>query len=162
MTGLAPGDVSLVTSTSNVSQAVITIDGSGRDYTISVSNVITSGQVSLTLPAGAAVDALGNQSVASTAVDNTVTLQILASASITGRVVNSAGRGLGIVRVVINLPGGETRYTQTNPFGYYRFINAPTGSATITVSRKNMAPVVRNFFLVQNTAGFDFTIDYSQ
>lgn len=162
VTGLGPGDVSLVTSSSNVSQAVITIEGSGNDYTISVSNVITSGQVRLTIPAGGVIDALGNQNAASTAVDNTVTLQIPASASITGRVVNSAGRGLGMVRVVINLPGGETRYTQTNPFGYYRFINAPTGSATITVSRKNMAPVVRNFFLVQDTTGFDITIDYSQ
>ena len=61
-----------------------------------------------------------------------------ADATVSGRVISPSGRGLGGVRVTII--GGdmtEPRYTQTNPFGYYRFTELQAGNTfVITVSAK--------------------------
>lgn len=62
-----------------------------------------------------------------------------ADATISGRVISPAGRGLSGVRVIIS--GGnltESHYTQTNPFGYFRFVDLEVGATyVITVSAKN-------------------------
>ena len=55
-----------------------------------------------------------------------------AGASINGRIINSTGRGLG--QVIIILTGGaliEPIYARTNPFGYYHFEDVPTGGTYI-------------------------------
>jgi hypothetical protein len=61
------------------------------------------------------------------------------TATISGRVTRANGNGLGNVRVVLagdylNPP----RYTMTNPFGYYRFLNVPSYfTYQVTASAKN-------------------------
>ncbi len=61
-----------------------------------------------------------------------------AESTISGRAVNASGRGLGNVRVMLyggNLP--YPIYTQTNPFGYYRFENITVGQTYVmSVSSK--------------------------
>ncbi|HVE58033.1 MAG TPA: FG-GAP-like repeat-containing protein [Pyrinomonadaceae bacterium] len=76
VTGLTASDISLSGSTANVSSAVINVTGSGNVYTVSVSGITSSGQVRASVIAGAAADALGNPSLASTSSDNTVTVSI--------------------------------------------------------------------------------------
>lgn len=62
-----------------------------------------------------------------------------AGANISGRVVSAKGRGLG--RVSVSVTGGnltQPRYTQTNPFGYYRFKDLEAGqSYVVSVRAKN-------------------------
>jgi hypothetical protein len=50
-----------------------TITGSGTTYNVAVSGMARAGTVMITIPAGAAQDAAGNDSGASTSVDHTVT-----------------------------------------------------------------------------------------
>lgn len=72
VTGFTPGDVA-VTGTAGGTKTV-TVTGSGATYTVTVtlSGSPTSGSVIVNIPANAAVDALGNQSEASTSTDNIV------------------------------------------------------------------------------------------
>ena len=75
VTGFTTTDVSLTGSTANVSSATKTVSGSGTIYTVTISNVSANGgTVVASLPASAAQDAAGNLSLASTSVDNSVTL----------------------------------------------------------------------------------------
>lgn len=46
---------------------------------------------------------------------------------LSGRVVTSDGRGISNARVTLTDSQGNVIYAQTNPFGYYRFINLPPG-----------------------------------
>jgi subtilisin-like proprotein convertase family protein len=72
VTGFTSGDV-VVTGTAGGTKTV-TVTGSGATYTVTValSGSPTSGSVIVSIPANAAVDALGNQSESSTSTDNTV------------------------------------------------------------------------------------------
>lgn len=70
VTGFASGDV-VVSGTAGGSRSV-TISGSGATYNVSVSGMTGSGTVIVSIPAGAAQDAAGNDSTASTSADNTV------------------------------------------------------------------------------------------
>jgi hypothetical protein len=66
-----------------------------------------------------------------------------ASASVGGRVMTSNGQGVFYAFVSIIDSNGNSRVAITNPFGYYRFDNVPTGvSYTIEVASKlyNFAP----------------------
>ncbi|HSG87643.1 MAG TPA: Ig-like domain-containing protein, partial [Pseudomonadales bacterium] len=55
---------------------VASVTGSGASYTVSVSGMSASGTVVATIGAGAATDAAGNASLASTSTDNTVFFQV--------------------------------------------------------------------------------------
>jgi len=62
-----------------------------------------------------------------------------AETTITGTVQTLDSRGVSGVRLVLVLPSGEQRYTQTNPFGNFRFDRVPAGqSVTITPTKKRM------------------------
>jgi hypothetical protein len=56
-----------------------------------------------------------------------------------GRVLASAlGRGLSSARITLTDGLGNVTYTQTNPFGYFRFLNLVPGSTyTVSVSHKS-------------------------
>ncbi|HNU08112.1 MAG TPA: carboxypeptidase-like regulatory domain-containing protein, partial [Pyrinomonadaceae bacterium] len=57
--------------------------------------------------------------------------------TMTGRVVGASGRGAWRVLVSLTEPGGNIRYTYTNPFGYYRFPNITTWETyTVKVQAK--------------------------
>ena len=77
VTGLSSADISLAGSTANVSSAVINVTGSGSVYTVSVGNVTSGGQVRASVVAGAATDAVGNPTFASTSSDNSVTVRVV-------------------------------------------------------------------------------------
>ncbi|MDQ3748896.1 MAG: carboxypeptidase-like regulatory domain-containing protein [Acidobacteriota bacterium] len=57
--------------------------------------------------------------------------------SVSGRVLNSAGRGVYNAIVTLTNSSGEVRSTITNPFGYYRFIGVAVGETyTLRVRSK--------------------------
>ena len=58
--------------------------------------------------------------------------------TIGGRVTTSTGRGIGNARVTLtDFSTGTIIYSQTNPFGYYRFLNLSPGTTyTLTVTHK--------------------------
>lgn len=60
------------------------------------------------------------------------------SATISGTVLTVDGRGIDKARITLTDASGTAIYAQTNPFGYYRFKNLPSGTNyTITVSHKH-------------------------
>ena len=106
-----------------------------------------SGQATLTTPAlplgtnnitaqyqGANVGAGGGGYLAST---STVLQQVVvlaptaAPVNISGRILSSSGRGVSKAVVKLTDIDGNVRYSVTNPFGYYRFTQVPTGNGYI-------------------------------
>jgi extracellular elastinolytic metalloproteinase len=73
VTGFTSSDISFAGSTVGGS-LFANVSGSGTNYTVSVDGMVGLGTVIASIPAGAAVDALGNSSEASTSTDNTVTM----------------------------------------------------------------------------------------
>jgi hypothetical protein len=83
-------------------------------------------------------------------------------ADVSGRVMTSSGRGIPRARVVLTDENGETRVTQTNPFGYYKFRGLTSGQNYIfTVSHKlyrfSQPSIVR--FIVQDETDINFIAD---
>jgi len=79
VTGFTTADISLAGSTANVSNAFISISGSGTTYNVIVSNIFSNGDVvRVSVVPQAAMDAAGNPSTASTSTDNTVTVDNIA------------------------------------------------------------------------------------
>jgi hypothetical protein len=74
VTGFTGSDVSFTGSTAG-GTLVAAVSGSGEDYTVSVSGMTGSGNVVVSIPAAAAVDADNNPTLASTSTDNTVKYQ---------------------------------------------------------------------------------------
>lgn len=56
--------------------------------------------------------------------------------SVSGRVTNQAGQGIGGARVLMTDSSNNTRIAITNPFGYYRFDNVLTGTYTFGANSK--------------------------
>ena len=73
VTGFADGDVTLG-GTAGATTAHVT--GSGTTYDVAVSGMTSDGTVIVSIPAAAAVDAVGNGNSASTSSDNTVTYKV--------------------------------------------------------------------------------------
>ena len=83
-----------------------------------------------------------------------------AESTISGRAINASGRGLGNVRVM--LYGGSLPhpiYTQTNPFGYYRFENITVGQTyvmSVSSKRYSFTDPVRVINLSDDLFELDF------
>lgn len=117
------------------------LDGNAAaNRTAGISSTISS----LSIPNGATfyiryvdIDASGSDD--GLAIDNfslTVSSLTAASAIISGRAVNSAGRGLSFV--TLTLTGGglsEPKYAMTNNFGYYRFTDVPVGDGYVVTAK---------------------------
>ena len=74
ISGFTSADVSLAGSTADVSSATITTTPTGSNsYRLSVSNILSSGEVRAAVNANTVVDARGNPNTASTSTDNVVT-----------------------------------------------------------------------------------------
>lgn len=71
--GFVTGDVQL-SGTAGATTA--TVSGSGTDYTVEVTGMVSSGTVIASIPAAAAADLAANDSAASTSTDNTVTFTL--------------------------------------------------------------------------------------
>ena len=84
----------------------------------------------------------------------------VATANITGRVVTPGGRGLPGVR--LSITGGsltEPRYAQTNAFGFYRFVDLPTGATyvvTVNSKKNTFVPSSRTITLLDNLDDINF------
>jgi subtilisin-like proprotein convertase family protein len=61
----------------------------------------------------------------------TVLSPTAANSSISGRVTNTIGRGLSRVSITVTDANGQTLYTTTNPFGYYRITGLNSGETVI-------------------------------
>ncbi|HRE00112.1 MAG TPA: LPXTG cell wall anchor domain-containing protein [Ilumatobacteraceae bacterium] len=72
VTGFDSADV-VLGGTAGATTVVVT--GSGAVYDIAVTGMSTAGTVTASIPAGAAVDAIGTDSLASISLDNTVTYE---------------------------------------------------------------------------------------
>jgi uncharacterized delta-60 repeat protein len=82
-----------------------------------------------------------------------------ASANINGRVKTANGRGIARVRVSITKPNGETQFTTTNPFGYYRFQDLAVGETyilNVSSKRYSFAEPTRVISLNEKLTDADF------
>jgi hypothetical protein len=81
-----------------------------------------------------------------------------ANASVSGRVVDLSGRGISGARVSMQSQAGDVVWAITNPFGYYRFAEIPTGqSYLVSVSDKRFEFVPRTVTINEDLTDLDFT-----
>lgn len=107
-------------------------------------------------PSGHSVTALQDNL---TGVDFTLFGPTAASASISGRVVDSNGRGIGKVSVTVEGPNGERRRVLTGTFGYYRFDGLAVGQTyivTVAAKRYVFDDPTRVISLFDNVSDADF------
>jgi autotransporter-associated beta strand protein len=71
VTGFGPADVSFAGTTGGLTPTA-SVTGSGQDYVVTASGMHGIGTIVASIPAGAAQDAAGNLSTASTSTDNTI------------------------------------------------------------------------------------------
>jgi hypothetical protein len=86
VTGFTGTDISFAGSTAGSMLATVT--GSGANYTVSVAGMTGPGIIVASIPAGAAMDASSNPSLASTSTDNAVTYAATPYAPVTIPVLN--------------------------------------------------------------------------
>ena len=90
------------------------------------------------------INVQNNESATCTFVNGTLNPSA-ASATVSGRVLDAKGRALSKVKVFITDSNGVARQATTNPFGYYRFEDLPSGDTYIIQGfhkRYSFAPVV--------------------
>ena len=90
VTGFAAGDISFAGSTVG-GTLTATVTGTGPTYNVAVSGMTGSGSVVVSVPAGAATDAAGNASLASTSTDNSVTFGTVDTTAPTVQSINRVG-----------------------------------------------------------------------
>jgi hypothetical protein len=82
-----------------------------------------------------------------------------ASVTVSGRVMNAAGRGLRGVRVALTGASGEQRTVLTNSFGYYHFADVAAGSTYVinVFSKKHtFNPPIQTHLIQGETTDVDF------
>ncbi len=86
-----------------------------------------------------------------------------ASVSAGGRVLTAEGRGISRATVkILNTYNGQTKYTTTNPFGYFNFNDLEVGGLyIITVGHKSyvFSNHSKSFQLVEDLKGLEFYAD---
>ena len=102
VTNFATGDVTL-SGTAGATTATVT--GSGTTYNVAVSGMTGSGTVVVSVPAGAATDAAGNASLASTSTDNSVAYSAAPSSGFFQNEILATGFNLPTTMVF--LPNGD-------------------------------------------------------
>ena len=111
VTGFANGDVTL-SGTAGATATQVT--GSGRTYDVAVSGMTGAGTVIASIPAGAAVDGVGNANTASTSTDNTVTRTVgstqnsAPTATVTGGTCSAANKARGALDLTLSDADGDT------------------------------------------------------
>lgn len=81
---------------------------------------------------------------------------VAASVSVSGRVSNSAGRGVNNARVILTDSSNNVRRVITSPFGYYRFTEVPTGTYNVAVTSKSYTFTPRVLQVNDNLTNEDF------
>jgi uncharacterized delta-60 repeat protein len=151
----------MVFSRFNAAGSLDTTFGEGGRLTLSQVDGTSSAGAS-----GAAVDARGRIVVGgwvSGTPGRFAVLRFLApavSAGISGRVVRPDGRPVQNAFLTIDVGGGSILNARTNPFGYYRFVNVPTGQTyTISARAKRLLFTDRSVFVGNEIANFDFVAE---
>ncbi|MDW8278734.1 MAG: DUF4082 domain-containing protein [Anaerolineales bacterium] len=139
VSGFTASDV-VLSGTAGATTVVVT--GSEADYTLSVSGMAVDGTVSASIPFGAAQDGSGNDSLASTSADNTVTYDTtppVVTIGAPGLAVTNSGPVTFPVTVsgasTVNLTAGDVTLNATGTAnGAITVTNGATATPTITVS----------------------------
>ena len=83
-----------------------------------------------------------------------------ATATISGRVITQSGRGISLARLnLLNTQTNATFNVFTNPVGYFRIFNLPTGNSyvlTVNSKRYRFAQNQQSFQLLENIEGITF------
>jgi hypothetical protein len=89
--------------------------------------------------------------------DQGVAYVFISGVSVSGRVTTAGGYGVAKATVQITLANGETRYTLTSPFGYYRFDEIEADqTATVSVISKQFQFTPQMVTLSNNLTNIDF------
>jgi hypothetical protein len=81
-----------------------------------------------------------------------------ANASVSGRVLDSNGRGISNARVSLQNQQGDVLWAVTNPFGYYSFTSVEVGRTYfVSVAHKQYTFEPRTISLSDDITGLDFT-----
>lgn len=75
---------------------------------------------------------------------------------LSGRVTTSSQRGIPRAVVTLDDGAGNLRFVTTNPFGYFRFADVPTGTYTVSVSSKSYSFTPRTISVSSSITGLDF------
>ena len=82
-----------------------------------------------------------------------------AGANVSGRVVNSEGRGIAGVKIGMLEPNGQTRYALANPFGYFNFANVPAGETYVfSVKAKGYQPTSITRAVAEDVADLEIVL----
>ena len=156
VSGFAGGDVAFVGSTVG-GTLVAAVSGTGPSYTVTVTGMSGTGTVVASISAGAATDAAGNASLASTSTDNTVTANVpvdttpptasltapAAGATVTGTVTltATASDDVGVVGVQFLLDGQNLGAEDANaPYSTsWASTTAADGSHTLRAQARDAA-----------------------
>ena len=90
VTGFTASDISFASSTAG-GTLTAAVTGTGPTYNVAVSGMTGTGNVVVSAPAGAATDAAGNASLASTSTDNTVAFTIIDTIAPAVQSINRVG-----------------------------------------------------------------------
>ncbi|MGI8849109.1 MAG: choice-of-anchor P family protein [Pyrinomonadaceae bacterium] len=87
----------------------------------------------------------------------TTLITTAASATISGRVSTSKGRGLPRATVALTAPNGDVMYAVTNQRGYYRFADLEVGeNYVLSVRSKRYVFETKTVFVTEDLADIDF------
>lgn len=75
---------------------------------------------------------------------------------LSGRVMTSSNRSVPRARVTLDDGAGNLRSGITNPFGYFRFQNVPTGTYTVSVRSKSYSFTPRTISVSSSLTDLDF------
>jgi len=74
--------------------------------------------------------------------------------TVSGRITTYSGRGIERTRIKLDDGNADIRYAQTNPFGYYRFVNLTPGTTyTLTITHKFYLFTSPQFFTADQNRG---------
>lgn len=117
----------------NIDTTVDLLSGGTATFTLTARVSLTAGNTLVNIatvagPAGVTDSNQGNNSSTDT---DTVLPPTAATALVNGRVLTANGRGLYNARVTMTNMSGQTRYSVTNPFGFYRFMEVQAGETYV-------------------------------
>lgn len=138
-------DGSLDTTFSEDGHLLVDIDGGSSDIAASV-----------------AVDALRRIVVGGSSDSRYAAIRLrafLTAANVSGRVTRSNGRPVLNATLYMDNGKGSVLVARTNPFGYYRYIGAPTGVYTISTVSKSFTFAPRTINVFDNLTNIDFVAD---
>jgi hypothetical protein len=144
---------------------VMTFTGTQADINTALTNAYFRSNLNYTGPASITLDTddLGNVGAGNNQTDSDViSLNVLsptaAPASVSGRVLNSDGFGIGGATITIAGQNGQPQTTRTSPFGYYRFDDVASGqNYLVSVSAKLYRFSPRLITVGEDLTGVDFT-----